>query len=185
MARWDLLRVICTVASRISKWDASCDRALHRLSCFVHSMVLVQLVGRVGDGPEELNLAVYADANFAGCPGTNRSTSGVLLVLIGPNSFCSRLRRSRSASRACCPRRPRPGWARLPPRSGSSACRPRTRGPACSGGPCRSSCARTIPPACLSSRRARARPPATSGGRTVCRARGSTRSCKTPRATPR
>jgi hypothetical protein len=31
MARYDLLRATCYLATRITKWDATCDKMLHRL----------------------------------------------------------------------------------------------------------------------------------------------------------
>ena len=31
MARFDLLRAVCLLATQITKWDAYCDRRLHRL----------------------------------------------------------------------------------------------------------------------------------------------------------
>ena len=44
--------------------------------------------GWVGDPPENLKLALYCDSDFAGDPETMRSTSGVLLALRGPRTFC-------------------------------------------------------------------------------------------------
>ena len=41
----------------------------------------------IGDDPQDLHIAVYADADFAGDPSTMKSTSGVLLVLKGQNTF--------------------------------------------------------------------------------------------------
>ena len=36
---------------------------------------------------EDLELAIYCDADFAGCQATQRSTTGAFLCLQGPNSF--------------------------------------------------------------------------------------------------
>ena len=33
MARFDLLRAVCSLACSITKWDKDCDRKLHRLMC--------------------------------------------------------------------------------------------------------------------------------------------------------
>ena len=45
------------------------------------------MVSWVGDRREDLGPHLYADADFAGCPETLRSTSGVFMSVLGPNSF--------------------------------------------------------------------------------------------------
>ena len=35
MARFDLLRPMCALATHITKWTSHCDKALHRLMCFI------------------------------------------------------------------------------------------------------------------------------------------------------
>ena len=42
----------------------------------------------VGDKVENVRLALYADADFAGCPNTARSTTGVYFALMGPSPHC-------------------------------------------------------------------------------------------------
>ena len=37
MARYDLLRAVQGLASRVTKWSSDCDKALHRLMCYVDS----------------------------------------------------------------------------------------------------------------------------------------------------
>jgi len=76
MARYDLLRAVNSLARRIMTWDVLCDRLLHRLMCYTHSSYEKRMVGWVGDGPGDLSLHCYADADFAGCEKTTRSTSG-------------------------------------------------------------------------------------------------------------
>ena len=44
------------------------------------------MVGWVGDKPEQISAHIYCDADFAGCPYTLRSTSGVHCDLQGPNT---------------------------------------------------------------------------------------------------
>ena len=46
----------------------------------------MQLTGHIGDPPEKLELKLFADADFAGCKATRRSTSGVYLCLSGENT---------------------------------------------------------------------------------------------------
>ena len=44
------------------------------------------MVGWVGDDPSQLRPHLFADANFAGCELTQRSTSGLHLVIRGPRT---------------------------------------------------------------------------------------------------
>ena len=44
-------------------------------------------IGFIGDDPDELELGLFSDADFAGDRETMRSTSGVFLALYGPHSF--------------------------------------------------------------------------------------------------
>ena len=48
LARWDLLRAIGILSSRITQWTPFCDKALHRLMCYVNSSVDQTLTGYVG-----------------------------------------------------------------------------------------------------------------------------------------
>ena len=86
MARFDLLRAVCHLACHITRWSSDCDRRLHRLICYIHSSYKHRMVGWIGDKPSELKPHLYADADFAGCTATQRSTSGAHLCVRGPNS---------------------------------------------------------------------------------------------------
>ena len=44
-------------------------------------------IGFVGDSLDDLWLALYADADFAGDKQGTKSTGGAFLVLMGPNTF--------------------------------------------------------------------------------------------------
>ena len=77
--RFDLLRPICALASKVTKWDRLCDAKLHRLMCYINTTKKVKKYGKVGDLPEAVRLALISDADFAGCSETMRSTSGVIL----------------------------------------------------------------------------------------------------------
>ena len=87
LARFDLLRPIAALASEIIKWDAVCDRMLHRLACYINSALDYKLKGHIDDSAEDLNITLFSDADFAGCLDTAKSTSGVFIALTGPNSF--------------------------------------------------------------------------------------------------
>ena len=57
--------------------------ALHRLMCYVYSTLAYRQMGWVGDDKSSTNLVMFIDADFAGCPRTQRSTTGIHLVLAG------------------------------------------------------------------------------------------------------
>ena len=86
MARFDLLRAVGALAGCITKWDAACDRRLHRLMCYVHHTLHLRMVGWVGDSLSELRLHLFADADWAGDAVSMKSTSGVFLCVRGPCS---------------------------------------------------------------------------------------------------
>ncbi len=83
MARLDFLRAGCKLARSTSRWGAGCDKRLHRLICYIQSTKDYKMTGWVGDKIEDVALPLYADADFAGCAETQRSTSGVHLSLRG------------------------------------------------------------------------------------------------------
>ena len=87
MGRMDLLRATNRLARMVTKWSKECDRRLHKLMAYLEYSADWEMVGYVGDPPEDLNVDLFADADFAGCADSQRSTSGVFLALIGPNSF--------------------------------------------------------------------------------------------------
>ena len=86
MARYDLLKAVNTLACFIHKWDLQCDVALHRLMCYVASTIHIKQVGWVGNALAELQLHLFADADFAGCPATSRSTSGLFFSVRGADT---------------------------------------------------------------------------------------------------
>ena len=86
-ARWDLLKAVQLLATRVTKWSRDCDKALHRLMCYIECTKTHCLSGFVGDGPSALKLRLYADADFAGDRPEFKSTSGCFLALTGPNTF--------------------------------------------------------------------------------------------------
>ena len=86
-ARWDLLTVVQLLASRVTKWSRDCDRALHRLVCYINCTPNYCLTGFVGDGPSAFKLRIHADADFAGDGPGLKSTSGCFLAMVGPNTF--------------------------------------------------------------------------------------------------
>ncbi|CAE7750010.1 unnamed protein product [Symbiodinium sp. CCMP2592] len=71
----------------VQKWSRNDDKKLLRLISYIDSTKTHRLVGAVSDGPRELHLALYVDADFAGERDDAKSTSGGFLVLKGPNTF--------------------------------------------------------------------------------------------------
>jgi hypothetical protein len=87
MARYDLLRPTCYVATMITMWTKRCDRALHKLVCYINSSLDVRMTSWVGDPIKDWELVAYSDADLAGDYETSRSTIGVFLCVIGPRTF--------------------------------------------------------------------------------------------------
>ncbi|CAE7231161.1 unnamed protein product [Symbiodinium sp. CCMP2592] len=77
----------CDLATKVQKWSRNDDKKLLRLISYIDSTKTHRLVGAVSDGPRELHLALYVDADFAGERDDAKSTSGGFLVLKGPNTF--------------------------------------------------------------------------------------------------
>ena len=86
MARFDLLKAVCTLACFVTKWTAECDRKLHRLVCYIAASKHHRQIGWIGDEASDLAPHLFADADFAGCKVTQRSTGGGHLAVMGPNS---------------------------------------------------------------------------------------------------
>ena len=55
--------------------------------CDIHTTIDKTMVGFVGDPPEQCKTWLFADSDHAGEPDS-RSTSGCLLALVGPTTFC-------------------------------------------------------------------------------------------------
>ena len=87
VARPDLMRAIGHLSRYLTRWTKQCDERLHRLMCYLKGTVSEASVGWIGDPPSECRLHLYTDSDFAGCQQSNRCTSGVFLVLEGPNTY--------------------------------------------------------------------------------------------------
>ena len=86
MARFDLLRAVQGLASRVTKWSADCDKALHRLVCYVDTTKDLKMSCFIGDPITQCRLWIFADADHAG-EHDSKSTSGCVLALVGPNTY--------------------------------------------------------------------------------------------------
>ena len=86
MARYDLLRPITALAKCVTKWTPTCDKMLHKLMCYIYSTISVTMYGWIGDKAENLEVALYCDADFAGDRKDAKSQTGMFLTLAGQNS---------------------------------------------------------------------------------------------------
>ncbi len=87
-ARPDLLKAINSLGAFVHKWDEECEEDLYRLISYCWSHPGRRQYAWVGDPTEDISPHLYADADFAGCHKTSRSTSGVHLCLRGPWTYC-------------------------------------------------------------------------------------------------
>ena len=85
--RIDLLWAVNALASEVTKWTINCDKRLRRLVCYMHFASHLELQCWVGDRPEDIQLALFADASFASWLGDSKTTSGAVLCLMGPNTY--------------------------------------------------------------------------------------------------
>ena len=88
LARPELYWAVNTLAREVTKWTVACDKRLHRLISFIHFNKQSVIKSYVGDKPSECKLLLFCDASFAGDMKDSKSTSGSLLCLVGPRTFC-------------------------------------------------------------------------------------------------
>ena len=66
MGRYDLIRPVQALASRITKWNRLCDKKLHRIVSYINSTLDLHLYGWVCDKPSDIEIVAYCDADLAG-----------------------------------------------------------------------------------------------------------------------
>ena len=87
MVRLDVLWTVNQLARCVTKWNAACDKRLHRLISYLHHTSHWVQTCWIGDSPEHCKLALFVDASFAGDLQDSKSTSGAILCLTGPQTF--------------------------------------------------------------------------------------------------
>ena len=99
IARFDLLRSINSLARNVTKWTVDDDAKLYHLMCYVNSSLSKRMTGWVGNRFDDLSLSLFADADFAGCAQSLRSTSGSHMHIQGnkPASHCLEAANGRDA----------------------------------------------------------------------------------------
>ena len=87
IGRPDALWAVNTLAREVTKWTVACDKRLLRLVSYLHFTKDYVQACFVGDKPEDCWIAMFVDASFAGDLQDSKSTSGMYLCLVGPNTF--------------------------------------------------------------------------------------------------
>ena len=104
LARPDIMKAVCDLASSVTRWSRNDDRRLHRLSAYIAATADLTLECRVATDTADLELSLYVDADLAGDPLTSKSTSGAYLVLTSPGGtwfpVCWLSKRQTSTSRS-------------------------------------------------------------------------------------
>ena len=87
LARPELLWTVNALAREVTKWTVACDKKLHRLISYIHWNKNSVMTSFVGDNAEDCKLMLFCDASFAGDLVGSKSTSGMILVIVGPRTF--------------------------------------------------------------------------------------------------
>ena len=87
LARPDIIKPINDLTTKVQSWSRGDDKKVLRLIQYIASTPHYRLVDTIQDKPEDLELKLFVDADFAGDRSTARSTSGGFLALTGPSSF--------------------------------------------------------------------------------------------------
>lgn len=84
LARPDILRPICQLASRIQSWSRAQDKKLFRLICYLNSTAHYRWVGRVCDPAHMLMLILCVDADLLVRVILPRARQGGYLCWLAP-----------------------------------------------------------------------------------------------------
>ena len=76
LARPDLQRAVCKLASHVSKWTRNDDRRVKRLMEYMKGTCNLQMRAFVTDLPGDLELWLFVDADLAGDQEDTKSSSG-------------------------------------------------------------------------------------------------------------
>ena len=88
LSRPDLHRAIIRLTTRITKWTRNDDKRLKRLMEYMNGTAEShKLKCFTCDPPEDIELWLFVDADFAGEVADTKSNTGGYLVLAGPNTW--------------------------------------------------------------------------------------------------
>ena len=129
-ARQECLRAVGALTTMITSWDEANDRKPFRIIKFISGTVSWRQLGFMGDSPDQLQLGLFSDADFAGYRADMRSTSGVFLAVYGDHCFlpiCGQSKKQTAVSHStveadCCSRpRGKIKWLTSSPTMGATA----------------------------------------------------------------
>ena len=86
LSRPDLSFIVCRLASNVTRWSKWDDPQLHRVISYLKSTISHRCCGSVSFGHSPV-LHAYSDADFASCPWSAKSTSGITLGIMTGESF--------------------------------------------------------------------------------------------------
>ena len=87
LSRPDLSFIIGRLAASVSCWTKRDDRQLHRVISYVNSTIGHHCCGRISYGHPP-KIRAFSDADFASCPRTGKSTSGIVIgIQTGPSFY--------------------------------------------------------------------------------------------------
>ena len=81
LARPDIAFAVPRLASRVTKWTRWEDRQTHRLISYLHA-TSEHVMKLTVDPTQRPSLFVFTDSDFASCPYTAKSTSGIVYVIV-------------------------------------------------------------------------------------------------------
>ena len=97
LSRPDISFIVCRLASNVSRWSKWDDRQLHRVMCYLKCTLNSCCCGSITYGETPV-IHAYSDADFASCPWTAKSTSGIMLGIKTGDSFYPLFWQSRKQS---------------------------------------------------------------------------------------
>ena len=85
--RFDLLWPVGDCARHTAKWSKAYDRRLEKLVGHIKGTLDHALEGFLGNRADECHIVCYCDASFADELKSSKSTSGMFIAIVGPDTF--------------------------------------------------------------------------------------------------
>ncbi len=86
LARFDLLRAVNKLACDVTRWSPMHDKRLLRLMKYIKCTLKWRQYAWIGDSRQYIVPHLFADADLAGDPETQRSTTGLHASMMGPHT---------------------------------------------------------------------------------------------------
>ena len=97
LSRPDISFIVGRLASNVTRWSRWDDRQLHRLVSYLAHTVPFRCCGQVSFGHSPV-VHSYSDSDFASCPWTGKSTSGIMIGVSTGDAFFPLFWQSRKQS---------------------------------------------------------------------------------------